>query len=155
MSDSLLISVAAMAVYTGFVFMPQHIMAILHYFEVIQWPGLQPFRLLHGFPLVVWNRSSGLFLFAFGYWKHKAFGELNPGKSDDEQTEYKPVHCHVCGYGPCTSAQSVRLYAHTALLVNGALLVSNHCIYNAALFIIIHFFALKAVALLRTLNILW
>ncbi|KAB5562249.1 hypothetical protein PHYPO_G00015740 [Pangasianodon hypophthalmus] len=34
--NSLLISVAAMAVYTGFVFMPQHIMAILHYFEVIQ-----------------------------------------------------------------------------------------------------------------------
>ncbi|KAG7328352.1 hypothetical protein KOW79_008296 [Hemibagrus wyckioides] len=31
--NSLLISVAAMAVYTGFVFMPQHIMAILHYFE--------------------------------------------------------------------------------------------------------------------------
>lgn len=35
-SDSLLISVAGMAVYTGYVFMPQHIMAILHYFEVIQ-----------------------------------------------------------------------------------------------------------------------
>ncbi|KAF7704464.1 hypothetical protein HF521_021536 [Silurus meridionalis] len=34
--NSLLVSVAAMAVYTGFVFMPQHIMAILHYFEVIQ-----------------------------------------------------------------------------------------------------------------------
>lgn len=34
--DSLLISVAAMAVYTGYVFMPQHIMAILHYFEVVQ-----------------------------------------------------------------------------------------------------------------------
>lgn len=26
-----------MAVYTGYVFMPQHIMAILHYFEVVQW----------------------------------------------------------------------------------------------------------------------
>ncbi len=37
-SDSLLISVAGMAVYTGYVFMPQHIMAILHYFEVVQWP---------------------------------------------------------------------------------------------------------------------
>lgn len=36
-SDSLLISVAGMAVYTGYVFMPQHIMAILHYFEVVQW----------------------------------------------------------------------------------------------------------------------
>lgn len=35
-SDSLLISVAGMAVYTGYVFMPQHIMAILHYFEVVQ-----------------------------------------------------------------------------------------------------------------------
>lgn len=35
-SDSLLISVAGMAVYTGYVFMPQHIMAILHYFEVIE-----------------------------------------------------------------------------------------------------------------------
>uniref|UniRef100_A0A3Q2NTI5 Serine palmitoyltransferase small subunit A n=1 Tax=Fundulus heteroclitus TaxID=8078 RepID=A0A3Q2NTI5_FUNHE len=33
---SLLISVAAMAIYTGYVFMPQHIMAILHYFEVVQ-----------------------------------------------------------------------------------------------------------------------
>lgn len=36
--NSLLISVAGMAVYTGYVFMPQHIMAILHYFEVVQWP---------------------------------------------------------------------------------------------------------------------
>lgn len=35
-TDSLLISVAGMAIYTGYVFMPQHIMAILHYFEVIQ-----------------------------------------------------------------------------------------------------------------------
>ncbi|KAM4542499.1 serine palmitoyltransferase small subunit A [Odontesthes bonariensis] len=35
-SYSLLISVAGMAVYTGYVFMPQHIMAILHYFEVLQ-----------------------------------------------------------------------------------------------------------------------
>ncbi|XP_054470415.1 serine palmitoyltransferase small subunit A [Anoplopoma fimbria] len=34
--NSLLISVAGMAVYTGYVFMPQHIMAILHYFEVVQ-----------------------------------------------------------------------------------------------------------------------
>ncbi|KAJ8341740.1 hypothetical protein SKAU_G00340310 [Synaphobranchus kaupii] len=34
--NSLLISVAGMAVYTGYVFMPQHIMAILHYFELIQ-----------------------------------------------------------------------------------------------------------------------
>ncbi|XDV42835.1 hypothetical protein PO909_011431 [Leuciscus waleckii] len=34
--NSLLITVAAMAVYTGYVFMPQHIMAILHYFEVVQ-----------------------------------------------------------------------------------------------------------------------
>lgn len=40
--DSLLISVAGMAVYTGFVFMPQHIMAILHYFEVVQWQGDPP-----------------------------------------------------------------------------------------------------------------
>lgn len=43
-SDSLLISVAGMAVYTGYVFMPQHIMAILHYFEVVQWHG-DPARL--------------------------------------------------------------------------------------------------------------
>lgn len=43
-SDSLLISVAAMAVYTGYVFMPQHIMAILHYFEVVQWPNCPPAR---------------------------------------------------------------------------------------------------------------
>lgn len=35
--NSLLISVAGMAIYTGYVFMPQHIMAILHYFEVVQW----------------------------------------------------------------------------------------------------------------------
>lgn len=36
-SDSLLVTVAAMVVYTGYVFMPQHIMAILHYFQVVQW----------------------------------------------------------------------------------------------------------------------
>lgn len=45
--NSLLISVAAMAIYTGYVFMPQHIMAILHYFEVIQWadaPSCLPAR---------------------------------------------------------------------------------------------------------------
>ncbi|CAG5866926.1 unnamed protein product, partial [Menidia menidia] len=35
-NDSLLISVAGMAVYTGYIFMPQHIMAILNYFEVLQ-----------------------------------------------------------------------------------------------------------------------
>uniref|UniRef100_A0A8C2KUQ0 Serine palmitoyltransferase, small subunit A n=1 Tax=Cyprinus carpio TaxID=7962 RepID=A0A8C2KUQ0_CYPCA len=34
--NSLLVTVAAMAIYTGYVFMPQHIMAILHYFEVVQ-----------------------------------------------------------------------------------------------------------------------
>ncbi|XP_067895418.1 serine palmitoyltransferase small subunit A isoform X2 [Heterodontus francisci] len=34
--NSLLISVVGMAVYTGYVFMPQHIMAILHYFEIVQ-----------------------------------------------------------------------------------------------------------------------
>ncbi|XP_062863389.1 serine palmitoyltransferase small subunit A [Trichomycterus rosablanca] len=34
--NSLLVTVAAMAVYTGYVFMPQHIMAILHYFQVVQ-----------------------------------------------------------------------------------------------------------------------
>ncbi|XP_064809483.1 serine palmitoyltransferase small subunit A [Oncorhynchus masou masou] len=34
--NSILISVAAMAVYTGYVFMPQHIMAILQYFEMVQ-----------------------------------------------------------------------------------------------------------------------
>ncbi|KAI4893981.1 hypothetical protein NFI96_015499, partial [Prochilodus magdalenae] len=34
--NSLLVSVTAMAVYTGYVFMPTHIMAILHYFEVVQ-----------------------------------------------------------------------------------------------------------------------
>ncbi|GLD69127.1 serine palmitoyltransferase small subunit A [Lates japonicus] len=36
--NSLLISVAGMAVYTGYVFMPQHIMAILHYFESVSPP---------------------------------------------------------------------------------------------------------------------
>lgn len=129
MSDSLLISVAAMAVYTGFVFMPQHIMAILHYFEVIQWSALQPFRLSHGFPLLVWNMRSSRLLSTFGYWKQKAFGELNQGKSDDKQAEesYTPVHCNVCGYGSCISAQSVGLHAHTALLVNGA--VSQQSLY--------------------------
>lgn len=34
--NSLLISIVGMAVYTGYVFMPQHIMAILHYFEIVQ-----------------------------------------------------------------------------------------------------------------------
>ena len=34
--DSLLVSVAAMAVYTGYVFIPQHIMAILTYFQLLQ-----------------------------------------------------------------------------------------------------------------------
>ncbi|CDQ66245.1 serine palmitoyltransferase small subunit A [Salvelinus alpinus] len=34
--NSILISVAGMAVYTGYVFMPQHIMAILQYFEMVQ-----------------------------------------------------------------------------------------------------------------------
>ncbi|XP_059812392.1 serine palmitoyltransferase small subunit A isoform X1 [Hypanus sabinus] len=33
--NSLLISIVGMAVYTGYVFMPQHIMAILHYFEIV------------------------------------------------------------------------------------------------------------------------
>ncbi|XP_005989257.1 serine palmitoyltransferase small subunit A [Latimeria chalumnae] len=34
--NSLLVSVFGMAVYTGYVFMPQHILAILHYFEIVQ-----------------------------------------------------------------------------------------------------------------------
>nr|ACO08276.1 C14orf147 homolog [Oncorhynchus mykiss] len=34
--NSILISVAGMAVYTGYVFMPQHIMAILQYFEMVR-----------------------------------------------------------------------------------------------------------------------
>nr|ACO08325.1 C14orf147 homolog [Oncorhynchus mykiss] len=34
--NSILISVAGMAVYTGYVFMPQHIMAILQYLEMVQ-----------------------------------------------------------------------------------------------------------------------
>ncbi|XP_010215537.1 PREDICTED: serine palmitoyltransferase small subunit A [Tinamus guttatus] len=34
--DSLLVSIVGMALYTGYVFMPQHIMAILHYFEIVQ-----------------------------------------------------------------------------------------------------------------------
>ncbi|XP_069065205.1 serine palmitoyltransferase small subunit A [Pleurodeles waltl] len=33
--NSMLVSVVGMALYTGYVFMPQHIMAILHYFEVV------------------------------------------------------------------------------------------------------------------------
>lgn len=40
--NSILISVAGMAVYTGYVFMPQHIMAILQYFEMVQWHELYP-----------------------------------------------------------------------------------------------------------------
>ncbi|XP_006875455.1 PREDICTED: serine palmitoyltransferase small subunit A-like [Chrysochloris asiatica] len=32
--NSMLVSVVGMALYTGYVFMPQHIMAILHYFEI-------------------------------------------------------------------------------------------------------------------------
>lgn len=35
-SDSMLVSIVGMALYTGYVFMPQHIMAILHYFEIVQ-----------------------------------------------------------------------------------------------------------------------
>ncbi|NXM38427.1 SPTSA palmitoyltransferase, partial [Gymnorhina tibicen] len=34
--DSMLVSIVGMALYTGYVFMPQHIMAILHYFEIVQ-----------------------------------------------------------------------------------------------------------------------
>uniref|UniRef100_A0A8C5X0Z6 Serine palmitoyltransferase small subunit A n=1 Tax=Malurus cyaneus samueli TaxID=2593467 RepID=A0A8C5X0Z6_9PASS len=30
------VSIVGMALYTGYVFMPQHIMAILHYFEIVQ-----------------------------------------------------------------------------------------------------------------------
>ncbi|XP_009317731.1 PREDICTED: serine palmitoyltransferase small subunit A [Pygoscelis adeliae] len=33
---SMLVSIVGMALYTGYVFMPQHIMAILHYFEIVQ-----------------------------------------------------------------------------------------------------------------------
>ncbi|XP_006834448.1 PREDICTED: serine palmitoyltransferase small subunit A-like [Chrysochloris asiatica] len=33
--NSMLVSVVGMALYTGYVFMPQHIRAILHYFEII------------------------------------------------------------------------------------------------------------------------
>ncbi|KAF4018005.1 hypothetical protein G4228_009499 [Cervus hanglu yarkandensis] len=35
-ADSMLVSIVGMALYTGYVFMPQHIMAILHYFEIVQ-----------------------------------------------------------------------------------------------------------------------
>ncbi|XP_042301178.1 serine palmitoyltransferase small subunit A [Sceloporus undulatus] len=34
--NSMLVSILGMALYTGYVFMPQHIMAILHYFEIVQ-----------------------------------------------------------------------------------------------------------------------
>ncbi|XP_044621413.2 serine palmitoyltransferase small subunit A [Equus asinus] len=34
--NSMLVSVVGMALYTGYVFMPQHVMAILHYFEIVQ-----------------------------------------------------------------------------------------------------------------------
>uniref|UniRef100_A0A8C9FNK8 Serine palmitoyltransferase small subunit A n=1 Tax=Pavo cristatus TaxID=9049 RepID=A0A8C9FNK8_PAVCR len=34
--NSMLVSIVGMALYTGYVFMPQHIMAILHYFEIVQ-----------------------------------------------------------------------------------------------------------------------
>ncbi|XP_010136845.1 PREDICTED: serine palmitoyltransferase small subunit A, partial [Buceros rhinoceros silvestris] len=35
-AHSMLVSIVGMALYTGYVFMPQHIMAILHYFEIVQ-----------------------------------------------------------------------------------------------------------------------
>uniref|UniRef100_A0A8C5MPJ9 Glucosidase alpha, neutral C n=1 Tax=Leptobrachium leishanense TaxID=445787 RepID=A0A8C5MPJ9_9ANUR len=34
--NSMLISIMGMALYTGYIFMPQHILAILHYFEIVQ-----------------------------------------------------------------------------------------------------------------------
>uniref|UniRef100_A0A8V5G2M4 Uncharacterized protein n=2 Tax=Melopsittacus undulatus TaxID=13146 RepID=A0A8V5G2M4_MELUD len=34
--NSMLVSIIGMALYTAYVFMPQHIMAILHYFEIVQ-----------------------------------------------------------------------------------------------------------------------
>ncbi|XP_030415165.1 serine palmitoyltransferase small subunit A [Gopherus evgoodei] len=34
--NSMLVSIVGMALYTGYVFIPQHIMAILHYFEIVQ-----------------------------------------------------------------------------------------------------------------------
>uniref|UniRef100_A0A8D2CTJ6 Small subunit of serine palmitoyltransferase A n=1 Tax=Sciurus vulgaris TaxID=55149 RepID=A0A8D2CTJ6_SCIVU len=33
---SKLVSIVGMALYTRYIFMPQHIMAILHYFEIVQ-----------------------------------------------------------------------------------------------------------------------
>ncbi|XP_073495190.1 serine palmitoyltransferase small subunit A [Phyllobates terribilis] len=34
--NSMLVSIIGMALYTGYIFMPQHILAILHYFEIVQ-----------------------------------------------------------------------------------------------------------------------
>lgn len=34
--NSMLVSIVGMALYTGYIFMPQHILAILHYFEIVQ-----------------------------------------------------------------------------------------------------------------------
>ncbi|XP_032159250.1 serine palmitoyltransferase small subunit A-like [Mustela erminea] len=34
--NSVLVLIMGMALYTGYIFMPQHIMAILHHFELVQ-----------------------------------------------------------------------------------------------------------------------
>ncbi|XP_056403174.1 serine palmitoyltransferase small subunit A [Hyla sarda] len=34
--NSMLVSIIGMALYTGYIFMPQHILAILHYFEIVE-----------------------------------------------------------------------------------------------------------------------
>ncbi|XP_003339556.1 serine palmitoyltransferase small subunit A-like [Monodelphis domestica] len=35
---SMLVSIVGMALYIGYIFMPQHVIAILYYFEIVQWP---------------------------------------------------------------------------------------------------------------------
>lgn len=69
-----------MAVYTGYVFMPQHIMAILHYFEVVQWQADFPatFQDDRGFPLAVRKRNSLAGLCTLRLWsmEHEQFGGL-------------------------------------------------------------------------------
>lgn len=70
-SDSLLISVAGMAIYTGYVFMPQHIMAILHYFEVIQWSRDPDRGVCLWLPVSLPTPHSPVFLLSSGVLQQK------------------------------------------------------------------------------------
>lgn len=116
-SDSLLITVAAMAVYTGYVFMPQHIMAILHYFEVVQWRHLQYHQKVHPLPLVAWNKQTAQELFAS--WRLISVnkdGFMMWEKSIDERIESVSRRLLICvAVKPHISAKPVIATALTAL----------------------------------------